>query len=99
MKGLVTSVGTTIGGLKTPGGVVGNAMGGAGAAGWGITGGGAGGIIGDSFKIGSSNMGPSNGTSNAAWARAAGCESEMAQIATAALASNQLTCCLVVRCP
>ncbi len=99
MRGLVTSVGTTIGGLNTPGGAVGNAIGGAGAAGWGITGGGAGGIIGERSKIGSSNMGPSNGTSNAACARAAGCESEMAKIITAALARNQLTCCLVVRCP
>lgn len=93
-------MGTTIGGLNTPGGVVGKANGGVGAAGCGITGGGAGGITGKRSKIGpSSSIGPSNGPSNDAWAKAAGSEAEKVQKVTAAQARSQLTCCLVVRCP
>lgn len=89
-----------MGGLNTPGAALGNASGGGGAAGWGVTGGGAGGITGKRSKIGpSSSIGPSNGPSNDAWAKAAGPEAEKAQKVTAAQARSQLTSCLVVRCP
>lgn len=94
-KGLVTSVGTTIGGLKTPGGVVGKTSGGGG----GVTsgGGGGGGVGSGGVKIGPSN-GPSKGTSRAACAKADGIIN-VAQKVIVAVVRNQLTCCLTERRP
>lgn len=97
-KGLVTSVGTTIGGLKTPGGVVGKTRGGGGG---GVTGGG-GGVTSGAGKNGTSrgpSNGPSNGPSMAACAKAVGAIIDVAQKVIVAVASNQLTCCLVVGRP
>ena len=101
IKGLVTSVGTTIGGLKTAGGVVGNTTGGGGV---GVTRGGGGvgvtkgGVTSGGVKIGPSN-GPSKGRSRAACAKADGAIVDVAQKAMVAVARNQLTCCLMLRRP
>lgn len=97
-KGLVTSVGTTIGGLKTPGGVVGKTIGGGGGGeSNGGGGGGGGGVTSGGVMIGPSNgpsNGPSKGPSRAACAKADGAIIDVAQKVIIAGTSNQLTCCL-----